>query len=192
MIGPPTLSLLCKIPMIIRHFSNQNRLESKNLHITHSYFNANLYHPSLAVFKVGPFDSYIGVMSPLPLEIWSLVAGQVCFLTAQDRPNILALITMLKVHAAGGTRDLLALCLVSRQVHDVAAAWLYRSLILDLDLSKKPLQLLAERMTSRTAYHVREFKASSGILCVFLGCHDSEFKMLRSVIQRLPALRRFK
>lgn len=131
-------------------------------------------------------------MSPLPLEIWSLVASQVCFLTAQDRPNNLALITMLKVHAAGETKDLLALCLVPRQVHDVAAAWLYRSLILDLDLSKKPFQLLTERMTSRTAYHVREIKASSGISSGFFGCDDFELKMLQSVVQRPPALRCFK
>lgn len=91
---------------------------------------------------------------------------------------------MLKVYAAGEIKDLLSLCLVSRDFHDVAAAWLYRSLILE----EKQLQLLAERLTSRTACHVRECSFDAFIINV----DDSQLRMLRSVVQRLPTLRRFK
>lgn len=99
---------------------------------------------------------------------------------------------MLKVYAAGDTKDLLALCLVSRDLSSVASAWLYRTLNLDMNEKTLPLQLLAERMTIRTACHVRECDVSSELFGFDGSQSKLQLKMLQRVVQRLPALRRFK
>ncbi|MCJ1463860.1 hypothetical protein MMC07_002469 [Pseudocyphellaria aurata] len=109
-------------------------------------------------------------MARLPLELWSLVVGEV-------------------YHSGPGQlKDLRALCLVSRDMHDVTAAWLYRRIRLDLN-DPKAFQLMAERMTSKTASHVRDCITSSpGVV----GFQDSQLELLRSLIPKLSSLRRFK
>lgn len=124
-------------------------------------------------------------MEKISLEVLSLVAGQVSLGTALNRPNQV-LTAMLKLYAAADTKDLLALCLVSRTFRDVATAWLHRSIILDVE-HEKPFRLLAERMSSRTACHVRECQISS-----LTDSAESQLKMLQSLLRRLPTLRRFK
>lgn len=117
-----------------------------------------------------------------------LLPARHAFAPPQLDSKYLALTAILKVYAAEDINDLLSMCLVSRDFHAVTTVWLYRSIILDWNCSDRILELLAERMTSRTAYYVREINASSGRF----GCDDYQLKLLQSVVQRLPTLRRFK